>query len=87
MIDYLTRYEARYALPVQRPVHVETVLREGETLLVRTEAGDFRARAVVSATGTWSAPFIPDCPGRALFRGRQLHSAQYCGAMIPRIIA
>lgn len=44
MIDYLTRYEARYALPVQRPVHVETVLREGETLLVRTDAGDFRAR-------------------------------------------
>lgn len=44
VIDYLTRYEARYALPVQRPVHVETVLREGETLLVRTDAGDFRAR-------------------------------------------
>jgi putative flavoprotein involved in K+ transport len=79
VIDYLTRYEARYALPVRRPVNVETVLPDGETLLVRTDAGDFRAHAVVSATGTWSSPFIPDYPGRELFRGLQLHSAHYVG--------
>jgi cation diffusion facilitator CzcD-associated flavoprotein CzcO len=79
VIDYLTRYEARYDLPVRRPAKVQTVLREGESLLVRADVGDFRGRAVVSATGTWSSPFIPDYPGRALFRGQQLHSAHYVG--------
>jgi hypothetical protein len=32
---------------------------------------------VVSATGTWSNPFIPDYPGREQFAGVQLHSAHY----------
>lgn len=38
-----------------------------------------RSRVVVSATGTWSAPFLPSYPGRSRFRGEQLHSAQYQG--------
>ena len=33
--------------------------------------------AVVSTTGTWSNPTIPDVPGRNDFLGRQLHSAHY----------
>jgi len=77
VIDYLTRYEARYALPVRRPVAVSNVLQDGTELRVETDHGDFRARRVVSATGTWSRPFIPDYPGRALFQGRQVHSAHY----------
>jgi cation diffusion facilitator CzcD-associated flavoprotein CzcO len=32
---------------------------------------------VVSATGTWSNPYIPDYPGRESFAGVQLHSAHY----------
>ncbi len=36
-----------------------------------------RARAVVSTTGTWSAPRVPDYPGRKSFRGKQLHSSRY----------
>src|SRR3712207_2417810 len=35
------------------------------------------ARAVVSATGTWSNPVVPDVPGRDDLLGRQLHSAHY----------
>ncbi|HYN40063.1 MAG TPA: NAD(P)-binding domain-containing protein, partial [Rhodospirillales bacterium] len=38
------------------------------------------AKAVVSATGTWSKPFVPDYPGRPSFRGRQIHSAAYRSA-------
>ncbi len=79
VIDYLARYEARYELPVRRPVRVETVMSDAEGLILETAAGPYRARAVVSATGTWSAPFIPDYPGKALFKCRQMHSARYDG--------
>lgn len=77
VIDYLSRYEERYQLPVQRPVHVESVERDGDYLRVRAGAHSLRARAVVSATGTWSNPYIPDYPGREQFAGVQLHSAHY----------
>jgi putative flavoprotein involved in K+ transport len=77
VIDYLTRYEARYALPVRRPVAVTKVLPDSTHLCVETDHGNFHAKAVVSATGTWSMPFIPDYPGRSLFQGQQLHSAHY----------
>lgn len=77
VLDYLTRYEARYQLPIGRPVRVETVARAGERLEITTDKGRFAARHLVSATGTWSQPYIPPIGGRELFRGVQLHSAQY----------
>lgn len=80
VIDYLTRYEARYDLPVERPVRVEAVERDGAMLALHLADGRMRrARAVVSATGTWSAPFVPDYPGRDEFSGTQIHSAHYRG--------
>jgi cation diffusion facilitator CzcD-associated flavoprotein CzcO len=80
VIDYLMRYQARYELPVQRPVNVEAVLSDGHDLVLQTGTGTVRARAVVSATGTWSAPVIPDYPGKEIFQGQQIHSAHYAGA-------
>lgn len=77
VIDYLQRYETRYSFPIQRPVHVDAISRVDD--LWQVQAGDRRwlARAVISATGTWSTPFIPDYPGREAFQGLQLHSAYY----------
>ena len=77
VIDYFTRYEERYRLPIRRPVRVSAVERADPHLLVRTDTGDFAAHNVVSTTGTWSKPFIPDVPGREIFKGRQVHSARY----------
>lgn len=79
VIDYLARYEERYSLDVRRPHRVRTVERDdaGERLVVRADGLDLAARAVVSATGTWTQPFWPAYPGAREFRGRQLHSAQY----------
>lgn len=77
VVDYLTDYERRYELPVQRPVRVEAVRRDGAYLRVETDSGVRSARAVISATGTWSRPFLPAVPGRASFRGRQLHTVHY----------
>ncbi|RMH84967.1 NAD(P)/FAD-dependent oxidoreductase [Pseudomonas sp. AOB-7] len=78
VLSYLAEYEQRYQLPVQRPVWVEALQRDGDWLLARAADGrQWRARAVVSATGTWRAPYIPEYPGAELFAGRQLHSAHY----------
>jgi putative flavoprotein involved in K+ transport len=38
-----------------------------------------RARAVISATGTWAMPVRPVLPGAERFGGRVLHSAEYAG--------
>ena len=76
-VSYLTEYEQRYELPVHRPVRVTGVRRDGELLRVEADSGMWRARAVVSATGTWSRPFVPAIPGRADFGGRQLHTVEY----------
>jgi len=76
-LDYVAKYEARYELNVRRPVRVFAVRREGDGFRVETDAGEWRARAVVSATGTWAAPAVPDVPGRETFRGVQIHSSAY----------
>jgi cation diffusion facilitator CzcD-associated flavoprotein CzcO len=78
VIDYLTRYEERYDFPIERPCHVTDVERDVEWLCVRLKDGrSLTARAVVSATGTWGAPYIPNYAGQEIFRGVQFHSAHY----------
>lgn len=76
-LAYLADYEERYAVPVVRPAHVLAVRRLGGALVVESDQGDWRARAVVSATGTWSAPNVPVFPGQAGFGGIVVHSAHY----------
>ncbi|WP_448624786.1 NAD(P)-binding domain-containing protein [Geodermatophilus sp. URMC 64] len=76
---YFAAYERAFDLPVHRPVRV-TAVRPGERLLVETSAGDWAARAIVNATGTWTRPFVPRYPGQELFAGRQLHTADYRSA-------
>ena len=76
---YFAGYERTFELPVRRPVTVRAVRRAGEGLQVETDAGTWTARGVVNATGTWTRPFWPAYPGRGLFAGRQLHTADYRG--------
>ncbi|MFF2506543.1 ArsO family NAD(P)H-dependent flavin-containing monooxygenase [Streptomyces sp. NPDC058067] len=77
VVEYLTDYEKRYELPVERPVRVLGVHRDGPLLRVETDSGTWRARAVISATGAWWRPFLPAVSGRADFEGRQLHTVEY----------
>lgn len=77
VLDYFTRYEARYEMPVMRPVQVEKVSKDGQFLLIHTDKGIWKSRAVVSATGNWSNPYIPFYPDSDLFQGKQQHSAFY----------
>ncbi|MFI1496563.1 NAD(P)-binding domain-containing protein [Streptomyces platensis] len=90
---YFDSYEQTFGLRVHRPVSVLSV-REGGAgpswtepagalgrgrLLVETSEGNYAARALINATGTWDRPFWPRFPGQEVFRGRQLHSARYRG--------
>ncbi|MFI0710323.1 NAD(P)-binding domain-containing protein [Streptomyces inhibens] len=90
---YFDSYEQTFGLRVHRPVSVLAV-REGgggppwtepvgalggKRLRVETSEGDYAARALINATGTWDRPFWPRFPGQETFGGRQLHSAQYDG--------
>jgi hypothetical protein len=76
---YFAAYEREFDLPVHRPTHVDAVTRADEHLVIHTADGDWRADAVINATGTWTTPFWPHYPGRATFLGRQLHTANYLG--------
>ncbi|TDE02196.1 FAD-dependent oxidoreductase [Jiangella asiatica] len=76
---YYADYERRFDLPVLRPVTVRAVASRGSRLTVSTSAGDWTARAVANATGTWTRPYWPSYPGGSSFAGRQLHSASYRG--------
>ena len=71
VVDYLTRYEQRYDLPIRRGERVVHVLHDGSAF----HLNNLTARNVVMATGIWSAPFVPFVPGT--FAGTQLHSASY----------
>ncbi len=81
---YFSEYEHRFDLDVRRPVRVSAVRRADDDpagrLLVETDGGTWAARYVVNATGTWTRPFWPRYPGQEVFRGRQLHVADYVSA-------
>ena len=79
VIDYLTLYERRYDFPIIRSARVTRVEKIEEGLRVVSGDRNWDAKAVISATGTWSRPFIPSYPGQELFLGQQLHSAHYVG--------
>lgn len=74
---YFAAYEERFALPVYRPVTVNVVCRREDRFRVETDRGYVSARGIISATGTWNSPYIPDVPGRERFRGRQLHTRDF----------
>jgi glycine/D-amino acid oxidase-like deaminating enzyme len=79
-VEYLAGYEARYGFPVERPVLVHSVRRAEGRFVLDTDRGEWRADAVVSATGSWASPIIPEIPGREGFGGMQIHSAEYRSA-------
>jgi len=80
VIDYLKHYEQRYEFPMVRPVQVTRVERTESGMRVHAPDRQWDARVVVSATGTWSNPYIPEYPGASMFTGQQVHSADYVEA-------
>jgi cation diffusion facilitator CzcD-associated flavoprotein CzcO len=82
---YYGAYEHQLGLAVVRPVKVEAVehhVEDGTGTFTVTAADGrrWRARAVISATGTWDSPYVPYYPGIAEFTGRQLHTRGFTAA-------
>lgn len=79
--EYYGAYEEQFGLHVLRPVQVESVRQEGEVLWISgVQDGQervFAARYVLSATGTWTRPYVPHVRGIEGFRGAQLHTVHY----------
>lgn len=75
--DYLTSYEKRYELKIDRPVRVTEINWHQDIFTLQTSVGSYQARVVVGATGSFENPFIPEISGRETFTGKIIHSAQY----------
>jgi hypothetical protein len=74
---YFAAYEKAFDLPVYRPVEVKVICNRGDRFRIETDRGNFSARGVINATGTWETAYVPDYPGADRFRGRQLHTKDY----------
>jgi thioredoxin reductase len=74
---YFAAYEEAFDLPVYRPVKVTVVCDRGERFRIETNRGNFSARGVINATGTWETAYVPEYPGADRFEGRQLHTKDY----------
>lgn len=82
--DYYRRYEDFYGFQVVRPADVIAVENLGTDLSVTFTDGEdeqsVSTLAVVNATGTWGAPFVPWYPGIRSFEGRHIHTNDYVSA-------
>lgn len=81
VLSYFDNYEKHYKLPIYRPFEIQSVERDDENDCLQVSDGKFTwlARAVVSATGIWSNPYILEIEGSQDFQGEQIHSAHYVG--------
>ncbi|MEQ9101491.1 MAG: ArsO family NAD(P)H-dependent flavin-containing monooxygenase [Imperialibacter sp.] len=76
-IDYLRKYEEKYKFAIQRGVTVKDVKKAGRFFDIVTSKGTYQSKAVVSATGSFANPWMPELPGRDRFKGKVFHSSAY----------
>lgn len=77
VINYLCEYQKRYNFSIERGINVQSTFHNGNYFELDTSQGIFKAKTVISATGTYESPFIPNISGLKDFKGKQIHSAQY----------
>lgn len=76
-IEYLRAYETKYNLPVRRPVIVSNVSKVSGGFALDTSEGTYYSTVLVSATGSFGNPYIPQIEGQGRFTGKIIHSSQY----------
>jgi putative flavoprotein involved in K+ transport len=80
VLHYLAAYEARYELPIERPVRVLSTHADGARIRLETDtAGSISAGAVISATGSWTNPDQSLQAELHTYAGSVRHSAHYDG--------
>lgn len=77
MADYLEAYASRFDLPLLTGTRVESVARNGDGFVVRTQDRSFNADRVVIAMADFQKPRVPDFATQLDPGIRQLHSIDY----------
>lgn len=77
VIEYLRQYEDHYQLNIRRNTEVQEVRKEDNFFTLETSQGIFKATTIISATGTWGNPVIPDNISKEDYKGIQIHSRSY----------
>lgn len=75
--DYLERYAKKFRLPVYHNFEVRQLAKVDGIFTVRGHADEFRAHAVVIATGPFHTPKLPSCAAALPSRMWQRHSSDY----------
>lgn len=78
VISYLTQYTKHFRLNVHTESNVVEVIKNSDVFLVKTSEGlIFKTKTLISATGAFSFPYLPEITGSHLFDGEIIHSSQY----------
>jgi putative flavoprotein involved in K+ transport len=79
VVGYLHGYAEALGLPVlagKRVLRAERAAGGGFRLLT-DDGGEYRARTLIAATGSFARPHQPRFPGQEAFRGKIFHAAEY----------
>jgi putative flavoprotein involved in K+ transport len=76
---YLVEFVAEHKLKIDLGVAVEQIKPAGDGWQVTTTEGSDWYPAVVSATGRFNNPYLPNIPGMDRFNGQILHTQDYLG--------
>ncbi|HMJ52933.1 MAG TPA: NAD(P)-binding domain-containing protein [Polyangiaceae bacterium] len=77
MGDYLELYASHFRLPVRSGVRVESVSREGDRYIVRTQHREYDAAHVVVAMANYQRPRVPAFAKELSADIVQIHSSDY----------
>lgn len=78
VVQYLQDYARHFAFPITYHAWVSQIRREGDHFSVETADGKrWPTRTVISASGPYNQPNIPDFDGLTEFTGKILHSSNY----------
>lgn len=75
--EYLLRYVQKHRPPIKYGVEVCDVRPAGDRWRVESARGVEHFRAVISATGIWNRPIMPQIDGMANFNGTILHAHDF----------
>ncbi|MGC5327028.1 flavin-containing monooxygenase [Brevibacillus sp. SYSU BS000544] len=78
VIEYLQDYAAHFNFPIRTNTFVTDISKQKDLFLITSSSGEtFESKHVISASGGFSRPFIPQISGMDQFQGQILHSKDY----------
>ncbi|OMD04107.1 FAD-dependent oxidoreductase [Paenibacillus sp. FSL R5-0636] len=78
VISYLRVYAEKFKLPLMVNSKVERVEAvNGGFDIITLNGKRYRTKSIISASGSFHRPYIPNLPGTESFQGNLLHSSEY----------